>query len=149
MAKSSPSASSLRNREDESGYQQNSEVQADSGQASRGLAIKTPLARRAQKRLEAHFQRKGNETRMWEFRCAELGVSSWTRRIGPSMGWNMARSLAASIDQDEARVIAFGGKSYVMELRLHGSSRVERYEITGYPVWKYVANRLKEDLQNA
>lgn len=143
MGKQGSSAQTMRNREDKGGLKQNSQVQARSGQASRHLPTQrqTP-ALRAQQRLQAHHERQDSETALWEYRCAELGFAQWTKRIGPATGWNMARTLAEAIDHDEARIMAFGGKKYVLELRLHGSKAVTRYEIGGFPIYKYVAHRV-------
>ena len=54
----------------------------------------------------------------------------------------MARKLAEAYDHDEARIMAFGGKSYTLELRLHGSKVVDKFEIGGFPIYKYHAKRV-------
>ena len=144
MVKSSASAPAMRDQQDKAGYQPNRQGQARDGQASRGMAGQASgHARRAQQRIQTHHERKdGQTTAMWEYRCAELGIDQWTRRIGPVNGWSMSRAMAEAIDHDEARIMGFGGKKFFLELRQFGSKSIERYQMSGFPVWKYVAERV-------
>lgn len=143
MVKQGSGAHEMRNRENEAGPLEHSKVQAHQRKASGGMATQIQgNARRAQKRVEVHHAGQGSETMLWEYRCPELGFSNWTKRLGSINGWDMGRTLAANIDHDEARIIAFGCKKYTLELRRFGSTAIERYEISGFPVWKYVANRV-------
>ncbi len=143
MVKQRASASTMRNGEDKGRFAVNSKGQAHISEASGNVAHKPQaLARRAQQRLSTHYVGESQKTVLWELRCAELGLASWTRRIGPGDLYAMARVMAEALDHDLARIMAFGGKIYVLEMRVHGSERVTKVEICGFPVWKYSAKVL-------
>lgn len=140
MDKSGAGASVMRVDENKGRFASNRKGEAGKGEASRGMEGKQKAhARRAQERLSAHHARGVEATCLWEIRCPELEMPSWTRRAGPVAAWAMARLTAEAIDHDLARVMAFGGKKYVLEMRPYGKEQVIRMRITGFPVWKYSA----------
>jgi hypothetical protein len=146
MAQSSASASEMRETEDDKRLASDSEKQAGIGQASRHSKGKQKAAPRLPpKRMEAQAIGKVGETLLWEWRCEQLGFNNWTRRLGPAEGFIMAKLLADAIDHDEARIMAFGGKKYELELRISGrNAKSRRFEIGGYPLYKYTAFEVRK-----
>lgn len=142
MEKQSARAQSLRNGEDKSGPAPNSQVQARSSQTQRRMEKRKANAGRQNERMAAHLSRQGGKTVLWELRCKELDVTEWTQRLGSIEPWRMACAFAEALDHDAARIMAFGGKTYTLEMRIAGQSKILRMEISGFPIWKYVANRV-------
>ena len=143
MEQSRTGASDMREEEDKGGLAPDSKIKTNQRQTQGGAPSKSaPYARRARKRLEAHNAGDMGKTALWEVRCPELNEAEWRRHIGPAEAWRMARMRAEAMDHDAARFLAFGGKKVLLEMRLHGTQTILKFEILGYPIYKYVANRV-------
>lgn len=137
------SARKMRTGQDSSGFARNRQGKARSGQARRNLARQqAPNAGRPAQQVETHNGGQVGATAIWEIKCAELDMPNWTRRIGPIEAHRTARIVADAADHDAARLIAFGGKRVKMQMRLLGKPQILEFEISGYPVYKYQANRI-------
>lgn len=144
MGKSRASTHSVRQEQDSNGLEGNRQGQAHPRKASGHMARK-PLAnaRGAQNGLAQDTSGQVGKTACYEFRCEGLGISGWMRRVTAAEPFRAAMAIAEAIDHDEARIMAFGAKKFVLELRLYGQTRIHRYEIGGYPVYKYFAQRVE------
>lgn len=143
MGQSGASASDLRGAENKNGFAQHSKGPANQPEtARRGADQKPTYAGWRKQRLEAHYEGGVGRTVSWEVRCPELNMMAWEVRSGPDDGWKMARHMAAIIDHDEARVIAFGGKKYTIELRIPGREAIEHYAMSGICEFRYSAHKI-------
>lgn len=141
MAEPSPRARGVRNGKDANGPKQNREGKARRGKAYRHGAQAAGQAHGGKpgKPLEAHISGQGSKTVLWEWRCAELNYPHWRRRFGPVNAQEFAKQQAEYIDHDEARVMAFGGKQYILELRRNANMAPLSFTISGFPIYKYRA----------
>lgn len=146
MGQQSAGTSEVRETEDDSGPKRHSQKQEGFRQASRHGKVKpSPASRFQAKRLETDTSGKVGETLLWEWKCDALGFQNWARRFGPAEGFIMAKLIAEAIDHDEARVMAFGGKKYELELRVSGrNGKPRKFEIGGYPIYKYTAYEVRK-----
>jgi hypothetical protein len=141
------SSQEMRNGKDQSGFKTDRQKQAYRGKARGNMAQKSaPNAGRQRRQMETANERAG-DTALWQWRCPELGIAEWRRAIGPIDSVAMARRQAEFIDFDEARIMAFGGKKYLLELRRHNHPHILQFQIEGAPVYRYRAFRLdKRDI---
>ena len=140
MAKQSASAYIVREGENKPRLAAHREIETRSLETQGDVAQNTKSPSRiAQQRLEAHHARNNGATLLWEVRCPELGMPAWTRRIGSAEHWRMAREMAEALDHDAARVMGFGGKKFILQMRHFGKSHITQMEISGGPVWRYHA----------
>lgn len=143
MAQSSASASNLRTGKNENGFAQHSKIQTNKPEIARREAGKKSAYARGQKQpLETHNAGRVAKTIAWDVRCPELSPKSWEVRYGPDDSYRMARYMAEIIDHDEARVMGFGAKKILLELRTPGRSEVQIFELTGEPKFRYAANKM-------
>lgn len=143
MAQQGTSARKVRTGQDGGGFARNRQGQARQGQARRNVARQqAPNAGRQGQQVEANNGGQVGATAIWEIKCAELDMPNWTRRIGPIEAHRTARMVADAADHDAARLLAFGGKRVRMQLRLLGKPQILEFEVSGYPVYKYQANRI-------
>lgn len=144
MGKQRASAHSVRQGQDASRLEGNRQGQAHPRKAPRAVeAFKAFNARGTQNGLAQNNGGQVGKTALYEWRCEGLGVKSWTRRTVHEDLIRAAKAIAEAIDHDEARVMAFGGKKYILELRQYGQTLIHRYEIGGWLEYKYFAKRIE------
>lgn len=143
MGQSGISASDLRNGKNEVGLANHSKIQTHKPEVARRKSEqKQVIARGAQQRVETHYAGTMGRTVSWEVRSTDLNMPNWVLRSGPDDAWKMARYIASIVDHDEARMIAFGGKKFTLELRIPGREAIEKFEVSGWPEWRYAANKV-------